>query len=740
MAVFTVDSTVTAEGDGLTSLQEAFAAAVQASVSSGKEMVIRFAQAMDINLLSTLEVTAGAKIVIDGSIEGDMTFETGGNDVALHGDNGAGYSSGSTTAYGHTMFKVDAGGSLRLSDVELADNLVAGAAGSNGASGSNGLNGKDGESHGLPGSSANGGLSVATSGGKGQDAVSGVLNLGTLVLDRVNMNHLMAYAGNGGAAGSGGRGGDGGNGNAAEGGSGGPGGSGEGHGGTGGDAAAGVMNFGTMTMLDTTFQTDFVFAGTGGSGGNGGDGGKGGKGTLGGAGGNGGVAGNGGHGGDAAVTVLNHGTVNLAGGWVYNAGSNLIWSGSGAGGIAGTGGIGGAGVKGSDPLSIVINGTTAASGHVGTGGTEAAAVGWSGSHVATSYFIEANRSTLAEYAGPETSATVLTIYRMGDASAAGSVTLSAVGLGGALGGNLQDGLFSGRVITFAAGEAMQQVYIFVKSDGIAGGLDSYRFSLTAATGGVLGGNVSAEFSVSNRDIVGNAKANHLTGTGGADVLLGGLGNDTLKGLDGADRMDGQGGLDWVDYSGVTRGLKGVGLVADMAMNTATGAGVGTDQIFNIENLIGSAFRDTVLGDFNGNRIEGRGGNDRLDGNFGNDTLVGGAGRDTLIGGLGHDSFVFSSALVAGNLDRLVGFSHADDTMLLTRTGSGPFDALDFGALTANEFRAGTTATTTAQHILYDRTTGTLFYDADGSDSGFAPLAFAILNNRPVLSFDDFTVI
>jgi Ca2+-binding RTX toxin-like protein len=258
---------------------------------------------------------------------------------------------------------------------------------------------------------------------------------------------------------------------------------------------------------------------------------------------------------------------------------------------------------------------------------------------------------------------------------------------------------------------------------------------------VLGGHVSADVTVSNRDIVGDDQANLLIGTDGADVILGGLGNDTLKGLDGDDKLDGQFGLDTVDYSGVLAGLNGVGLVADMAAFTASGNGIGTDQIYNIENLIGSAFKDTVLGDFNGNRIEGRGGNDRLDGNFGNDSLIGGAGRDTLTGGLGADSFVFSGALVAGNLDRITDFSHAEhDGIVLTRSGPGPFDALDLGALTEAAFHRGATATTTDEHILYVRATGTLYYDADGSGTGFDPIAFAVLSTRPVLAFDDFTVI
>lgn len=111
------------------------------------------------------------------------------------------------------------------------------------------------------------------------------------------------------------------------------------------------------------------------------------------------------------------------------------------------------------------------------------------------------------------------------------------------------------------------------------------------------------------------------------------------------------------------------MVANMSRNTATGRGVGTDQIWNVENLIGSAFKNTVPGDFNGNRIERRGGA------FGNDTLT---------GGLGADSFACAEPLGTANLNR---------------TAPGPFDPLDLGTLTATAFRSGAAATTTARHIL-----------------------------------------
>ena len=131
MAAITIDTTVTLAGDGRISLQEAFAHARQVSITTGQEITIRFSKAIDISVMTPLVVPGGAKIVLDGTIEGSTTTMPGGNAVTLHGDSGAGYVSNGST-YDHTLIKVAQGGSLRLSDVALAGNLVAGAAGKNG--------------------------------------------------------------------------------------------------------------------------------------------------------------------------------------------------------------------------------------------------------------------------------------------------------------------------------------------------------------------------------------------------------------------------------------------------------------------------------------------------------------------------------------------------------------------------------------------------------------------------------
>ena len=56
-------------------------------------------------------------------------------------------------------------------------------------------------------------------------------------------------------------------------------------------------------------------------------------------------------------------------------------------------------------------------------------------------------------------------------------------------------------------------------------------------------------------------------------------------------------------------------------------GDGHDKLYEIEDLEGTAFRDTLIGD---------GGPNEIKGGPGNDTLIGGGGHDTLDGGVGTD--------------------------------------------------------------------------------------------------------
>lgn len=135
----------------------------------------------------------------------------------------------------------------------------------------------------------------------------------------------------------------------------------------------------------------------------------------------------------------------------------------------------------------------------------------------------------------------------------------------------------------------------------------------------------------------------LGGDDGDDTLLGGLGNDKIdggKGNDhllagedtGNDKLSGGAGEDLVDYSAANTGMT-IDLGIGVAFGTSSTAASGTDKLMGIEDALGSAFNDVIIGSKDSNKLAG--------GN-GNDTLIGGKGADTLTGGAGSDVFVFAS--------------------------------------------------------------------------------------------------
>lgn len=240
---------------------------------------------------------------------------------------------------------------------------------------------------------------------------------------------------------------------------------------------------------------------------------------------------------------------------------------------------------------------------------------------------------------------------------------------------------------------------------------------------------------------GGAGNDLLFSRDGADTLYGGEGDDTLTGGAGADWLDGGAGAhDRAQYTDATSGVR-----ADLqAPGNNSGYAAG-DRYVGIEDLNGSNFADTLLGDGGANAIWGGAGDDRLYGRLGADTIYGGSGNDILIGnegndvlvgGAGKDCFDFDRALGASNVDRIADFVAADDTI---RLDDAVFSAMTAGALSSRAFGIGSTATSAAQRILYNPTSGQIFYDADGSGSGAAVL-FATVAPGTALSAADFVVI
>jgi Ca2+-binding RTX toxin-like protein len=324
-----------------------------------------------------------------------------------------------------------------------------------------------------------------------------------------------------------------------------------------------------------------------------------------------------------------------------------------------------------------------------------------------------------------------------------------VGIDSLLGGNGNDYLDGGEYADVMRGGAGDDVYIVnVDSDKVvetaSAGTDTVRSSvslnqpihverlvLTGSADNYAFGN-----SQSNT-IYGNAGANSLRGGAGNDTLLGGAGNDTLFGEAGRDSLGGGAGNDLYIQFGET--------IVDTITETSTGGYdvVQSDLSYTLAShleelkLTGSAAINGT-GNAQNNVLTGNGGANRLAGGGGNDTIDGGGSSDTLTGGAGKDIFLFS--LLGNpwnNLDRITDFVSVDDTIRLDNAQYAAVGA--DGALAAAAFRVGSAAGDASDRVIYNQSTGALYYDSDGTGIG-AMLQFAQLTAGTVLTAADFVIV
>ena len=136
---------------------------------------------------------------------------------------------------------------------------------------------------------------------------------------------------------------------------------------------------------------------------------------------------------------------------------------------------------------------------------------------------------------------------------------------------------------------------------------------------------------------GNTLGNVLTGNSGANVLTGLDGNDTLGGGAGADTLDGGAGTDTASYAASSSGV-----TVSLAAGTASGGDAQGDTLISIENLTGSGLNDTLEGDGANNVLNGGAGTDTVSYEHAGAAVAvslattaaqntGGAGTDTLSG-------------------------------------------------------------------------------------------------------------
>ena len=242
------------------------------------------------------------------------------------------------------------------------------------------------------------------------------------------------------------------------------------------------------------------------------------------------------------------------------------------------------------------------------------------------------------------------------------------------------------------------------------------WTVNLTTGAVVDGYGNAGSVTGMENVGGSENGDTLTGHSGTNVLNGWEGDDMLSGEGGDDSLDGGDGNDTASYASAAGAV-----TVNLAAGTSSGA-AGNDTLANIENVIGSAHNDVLIGDSGANSLSGGAGDDRLTGNGGSDTLSGGTGADT---------FVFTSLADSPSGDPVVITDFSGKTTLSTNSAGrvvrsrGEGDQIDLSGIDANSNVGGDQAFTwsgggftgTAGEIYgsYDSGTGmtSVFLDVDG---------------------------
>lgn len=290
-------------------------------------------------------------------------------------------------------------------------------------------------------------------------------------------------------------------------------------------------------------------------------------------------------------------------------------------------------------------------------------------------------------------------------------------------------------------------------DGAAGadtldGGDGFDFaSYASAASGVTvnlatGANPDGDTFISIEGVIGSSFADILTGNG-SSILKARGGDDTYMVYSGdiveetADE-----GRDTVIVGG------SYGLNADAHIEVLQLSGISSKTS---ANLTGSDTANEIFGHTGRNALKGLGGDDvlkassgddRIYGDAGSDTLHGGSGNDKLYSGTGRDVFVFDTKLSnTKNVDRIYDFNTKYDSFhlenkIFTRLGKDSSKGVKFKS---DRFAKGKTAQDREDRIIYDKDTGALYYDKDGTGSA-AQIKIATLNKNLKIYSHDFYVI
>jgi Ca2+-binding RTX toxin-like protein len=223
-----------------------------------------------------------------------------------------------------------------------------------------------------------------------------------------------------------------------------------------------------------------------------------------------------------------------------------------------------------------------------------------------------------------------------------------------------------------------------------------------------------------------------------DTLIGDANNNSFIGGAGNDTLDGAAGNDQANYRSIDYDADGdgLGVVVNLGASTlaggtwesatfgsvlaghATDSWGGDDTLISIEDVAGSVYNDVIVGSAVANVIDS------------------GYGDDKLTGGGGADIFHFGQSLnwggsplpASNNVDTITDFTTGSDKL---RLDDAVFTSLT--GFTAANFKTGTGPIVLDgnDYLYFDTSSGSLYYDSDGSTGG--EVLFAVLNGGTAAS-------
>lgn len=219
------------------------------------------------------------------------------------------------------------------------------------------------------------------------------------------------------------------------------------------------------------------------------------------------------------------------------------------------------------------------------------------------------------------------------------------------GGNGNDTLYGGADDDSLAGNAGDDtIDAGTGDDAFSGGTgNDIIYAGDGADAGSGGEGNDVIYGGAGNDILyGENETETRNGLTGNDTVYGGDGDDLIRGGYGDDYIDGGSGSDRASYYALNGGVRVDLRIQGTAQNTISG---GWDTLVGIENLAGTEFADTLIGNQNANWIWSHGGADQITTNAGDDTIWIPYGDGANInGGQGFDVISFRGRVDASGTD------------------------------------------------------------------------------------------